>query len=418
MTGFKIGPEIGIDFFEKRRLRVSRKTLDITALRMTCWVSTLGLLLIVNAGCTEKKSPQPSLQAAQVTAETLTPVNVPLEPSFIADVQSSHQVDIVARVSGFLERIAYREGSQVDKGEILFEIDPKPLAAQLASEKAQLERSRAEHWIAKVNLDRIRPLAEKNAASKSDLDAAVGRLRTAEASMAQAQARVDKAVLDLSYTTIRSPIRGIAGEALAREGAFLTAGTTDARLTTVTRMDPAWVEFSVTQNQFLKMRGEVSRGSVVSPQIAAYEIEVELSDGQSYPQTGRFDFAEPTFNPKTGTFQVRVELPNPQGVLVPGMAVRAKVKGAFRPEAIVVPQKAVQQTANGHIVYIVNAKNEAEIRPVVVGEWVGQNWVIDQGLQAGERLIVDGFQRLAPGVPVVARSHMSSSEPAAPVESK
>lgn len=387
-------------------------------IRMIYWVVPLYLLLGCLFGCDAPKTQQTSSNRTEVVALTLKPKNVSMTPGFVAEVKSSHQVDIVARVSGFLDRIAYKEGSLVNVGDELFKIDPKPFQAQLAAEMAELERSNAEIWIAKANLNRIQPLAQKNAASKSDLDNAIGRVRTAETMLAQAKARVEKAKLDLSYTTIQSPIRGIAGTALVREGTFLASGTPNAKLTSVTMMDPIWVEFSVTQNQHLKMRNEVARGSIVSPESKAYEIEVEFNDGQRYAHTGRFIFADPTFDPATGTYQVRVQLPNPEGQLIPGMFVRARIKGAFRPDAIVVPQKAVQQTAKGHIVYIVNKENQAEIRPVRVGDWVGQDWIIDEGLQAGDRLIIDGFQRLAPGAPVQIQNANSPDAPATPVERK
>jgi membrane fusion protein (multidrug efflux system) len=177
------------------------------------------------------------------------------------------------------------------------------------------------------------------------------------------------------------------------------------------------VEFSVTQNQYLGMREQSKRGKVVSPDMSDFEMEVEFSDGQIYAPKGRFSFAEPTFNQNTGTFQVRVELSNPDGALVPGMAVRVKVKGAFRPNAIVIPQRAVQQTANGHVVYVVNDQNVAEVRPVVMGAWIGQDWVADEGLKAGDRLIVDGFQRLAPGAPVKVSEMETSVQTAVPAES-
>ncbi|WP_054032085.1 efflux RND transporter periplasmic adaptor subunit [Desulfatitalea tepidiphila] len=385
--------------------------------KAVCLSFAFGLFVGVLAGCDDPKDRQTSVMAAEVTVMTLAPKNVPLAPEFVAQVRSSHHVDVVARVSGFLDRIAYREGSLVNPGDVLFEIDPKPLKVQLDAEKAELARTRAEHWIARVELDRIGPLAERNAVSRSDLDNATSRLRIADAMVDRARARVEKAALDLGYATIRSPIRGVAGEALVREGAFLTAGSPDARLTSVTRMDPIWVEFSVTQNQYLGMRDQSKRGKVVSPDMSDFEVEVEFSDGQIYAPKGRFSFAEPTFNQNTGTFQVRVELPNPDGALVPGMAVRVNVKGAFRPNAIVIPQRAVQQTANGHMVYVVNDQNVAEVRPVAMGAWIGQDWVADEGLKAGDRLIVDGFQRLAPGALVKVSEMEASVQTAVPAES-
>jgi len=351
--------------------------------------------------CDHQKTKQPvKLNPADVTVLELTPVNLPIATSFIAEIKSSHQVEIMPRVSGFLEKVVYKEGAFVKKGDLLYIIDSKPFKAQLAADKAEAQQKEAEKWIAKANLDRIRPLTEKNAASKSDLDNAIGRLRTAEASLLKAMANVEKAELNLSYTQITSPINGLAGKSLIQEGSYINSGSSQSKLTTITTMDPLWVEFSISQNQMLKNKKEISEGSVISPGRNLYEIEVEFPDGKIYPYIGRFNFFEPTFNDKTGTFTARIEIPNPDGELIPGMFVTARIKGAYRPNVILVPQKAVQQTSKGHIVYVVNNKNIAEIRHVVAGDWNGNDWIINHGLNKGERLIVDGFQRLMPGAPV------------------
>lgn len=352
-------------------------------------------------GCDRQKTKQPAkLNPADVTVLELTPVDLPITTSFIAEIKSSHQVEILPRISGFIEKVVYKEGNFVKKGDLLYIIDSKPFKAQLAANKAEVQQKEAEKWIAKANLDRIRPLAEKNAASKSDLDNAVGRLRTAEASLLIAMAKLEKSELDMSYTQITSPINGIAGKSLIQEGSYITSGSMQAKLTTITAMDPLWAEFSISQNQMLKNRKEVREGAVISPGKSLYEIEIEFPDGKIYPYTGRFNFFEPTFNDKTGTFTARIEIPNPEDELAPGMFVTARIKGAYRPNVVLVPQKAVQQTANGHIVYVVNNKNIAEIRHVVAGEWSGQDWIINQGLNKGEKIIVEGFQKIMPGTPV------------------
>lgn len=343
---------------------------------------------------------------------TVAPADVPLIPSFVARVRSAHDVEIIARVSGFLESIVYTEGKKVEPGEILFRIDSRPFEAQRNSARAQVKSLEAELWTAKANLDRIRPLAEKKAVSLSDLDNATGRFMAAEAVVAEAKARLQKTELELDYTTIRSPIAGIAGQSLVREGTYLSANSAEARLTHVVRLDPIWVEFSVTQNQFARMQEDIASGRIVSPPASEYTIEVEFADGRTYPHTGRFTYADRTLDPRTGTFVVRVELPNPDEALLPGMFVRARIKGAFRPQAILVPQKAVQQTANGHIIYLVNEQGNAEVRPVLMGQWIGSDWIVDQGLHPGDRVIVEGFQRLAPGAPVRFGDPATSTKPA------
>jgi membrane fusion protein (multidrug efflux system) len=309
-------------------------------------------------------------------------------------------VEIVARVSGFLEKILYREGEVVKEGQVMFQMDQKPFQAQVNASKGEVENRKAQLWTAKANLDRIKPLAEQDAASKSDLDNAIGSVQSAEAATYSAQANLDKAQLDLSYTIIKSPVAGVSSKALLREGAYLTPSGTTSQLTYVAQLNPIWIDFTISQNQRAALGEEVRQGRLSLPKDQAYEVELELSDGNRYPHRGKVNFADPSFSKETGTFLVRAEVPNPKEELRPGMFVKAFLKGAVRPNAIVVPQKAVQQTANGHTVYLANAKDQTEIRPVMVGDWIGENWIINQGLKAGDRVIVEGFQRLAPGAPV------------------
>jgi len=326
-------------------------------------------------------------------------------------------VEILARVSGFLDKILYKEGDVVHLGEVLFQIDPKPFQAQVAAAKGEVANREAQLWTAKANLDRIKPLAEQDAASKSDLDNAIGAVKSAQAELSSARARLDKAELDLGYTTIHAPVTGVSGQAFFREGTYVTAGAS-GRLTYVARIDPIWVVFSVSQNQMAQRQQEIAAGQLVPPADNQYQIGVDLSDGTRYPHVGKLNFVSPTFNQDTGTFLIRAQLENPDSVLRPGMFVKATVTGAERPNTLTVPQKAVQQTSNGHVVFVVKPDGTAETRPVMVGSWVGNDWIITQGLKEGEQVIVDGFQHLKPGTPVkvVAPSEAASStsNPAAP----
>ncbi len=319
---------------------------------------------------------------------------------FVAQIQSSHQVDIMARVSGFLEKISYQEGRDVSEGQILFQIDRKPFLAAVDAIKAEVEIRESQLWTARASYNRIKPLADQNAASKSDLDNAIGAVKSAEAGLQQSKANLDKANLDLGYTTITSPVSGVASIAKIREGGYVAAGSPSATLTYVAKLDPAWVDFSISQNEQSDAQQEVDSGRLVEPKDSRYTIELELADGSRYPHIGVVNFFDPTFSKETGTFLVRSEIPNPKGKLRPGMFVKAYLTGSTRPNALAVPQKAVQQTANGHVLYIVSAKGLVEVRPVTVGDWVGPEWIIKQGLKAGERVIVDGFMKLTPGMPV------------------
>lgn len=357
-------------------------------------------LLAALAGCSKKEPSTAQVPASEVVAVTVQPKTVPAIFPFVAQIQSSHQVDVMARVNGFLEKISYQEGEPVKQGQVLFLLDKKPFVAAVNAARAAVDIRKSQLFTAKASLDRIKPLADQNAASKSDLDNAIGNFKTAEAGLQQDQANLDKALLDLSYTTITSPVSGVASQALIREGGYIAAGSSSAKLTYVAKLDPAWVDFSVSQNEQAKMRQAVDSGEIVGPKENRFTVELELSDGRRYPLAGVVNFADPSFNKDTGTYLVRAEISNPKGVLRPGMFVKAYLKGATRPNALTIPQRAVQQTSNGHVVFVANDKGLAEVRPVVVGEWVEQDWIINKGLKAGDRVIVDGFMKLAPGAPV------------------
>jgi len=261
-------------------------------------------------------------------------------------------------------------------------------------------------WLVRTRLKRLESLAGRNAVSEADLDDASGAVRSAAAGLRQAEANLDQAKLDLSYATITAPFDGVAGQANIRAGGYISAGT---ELTYVAGLDPAWVTFSISQNEQAAALKEVASGRLVPPSDQQYTIEVEMSDGSRYPHTGVVNFSEPSFSSETGTFLVRAEIPNPDDDLRPGMFVTAYLTGASRPHVLVVPQRAVQQTVNGHVVHIADAENLVDVRPVMVGDWVGRDWIITRGLKAGEKVIVDGFMQLTAGMRV---------KPIAPAEAR
>ena len=349
-------------------------------------------------GCEKKEEAKAPPPPAEVQVVTVSPKTIPVDATFVAQVESAHQVEIVTRVNGFLEKILYHEGDVVREGQVMFQLDRKPFAAQVEAAKGALANNEAQLWTARSNLKRVEPLAKLDAASKSDLDNAIGAVQSAEAAVHQARARLEQAELDLSYTTIKAPVTGVSGDAKAREGAYLSVGP-GGDLSYVAQLDPVWVTFSVSQNQLAKSRKEVAAGMLIPPPDQHYTVEVELSDGTTYPHIGKVSFIDPTFNRATGTFLIKAELANPDGQLRPGMFVKAVLKGAQRPNALTVPQRAVQQTSNGHVVFIAS-DGKVDVRPVVVGAWVGEDWIVEQGLNAGEEVITDGFMRLAPEMPI------------------
>lgn len=357
-------------------------------------------VLALAAGCGKQEAPA-QRPPPQVSVVALKAQTIPMSPTFVAQTESSRQVDIVARVSGYLDRIAYAEGQVVKEGELLFQIDPKPFQAQLESATGELLAQKARLTTATATLRRVEPLVKQDALPQSDLDKATGEYESANAAVYSANARVTEAKLNLGYASIRSPVTGVASRSAQRQGAFINAQGDNAKLTYVATLDPMWVNFSVSQNQLAKWRDMMKKGQLLVPEKQAYQIELVMSDGALYPIQGKTNFADPSFDKDTGTFLVRSELANPKGELKPGMFVTARVIGATQPNAIVIPQLAVQQGANGHFAFVVNDKGVAEIRQVLLGDYQGGNDVVVLGgLRDGERLIVDGALKVVPGQPV------------------
>jgi membrane fusion protein (multidrug efflux system) len=368
------------------------------AARPLAWAALAALLA---AGCSKEAPKPPARPAPEVTIVRVETRDIPLAPSFVAQTESSRQVNIVARVSGFLESIAYQEGELVKEGQLLFQLDPKPFQAQLEAARGELQSQQARFTTALANLGRVKPLAEQDALSRADLDRAQGDFDSAKAAVFAAGAKVKEAELNLGYATIRSPVTGLASRSLQRQGAFVNSMAESANLTYVAAIDPMWVTFSVSQNLAAKLRDEIAKKLVIEPKNRDYAVEIVLPDGTRYPHPGRINFADPSFSQETGSFMVRAVLPNPKKELRPGMFVTAYVRGALRPGAIVVPQLAVQQGSNGHLVYVVKPDGTAEVRPVVVGDYHGEKEIVVlDGLHAGDQVVVEGVLKVVPGQPV------------------
>jgi membrane fusion protein (multidrug efflux system) len=352
--------------------------------------------------------------APEVTVITVTPQTVAFAPTFVAQTESSRQVDIVARVSGFLDRIAYDEGKLVKQGQLLFQIDPRPFEAQLDAARGELAAQQARLTTARANLDRVKPLVEQNALPRADLDRSVGQFESAAAAVYSAKAKVKEAELNLGYTAIRSPVTGLAGRSLQRQGAYINSTAESAKLTYVAAVDPIWVTFSVSQNQLAKWRDLIGKGMAIPPPNQNYTVNIILSDGKPYPHTGKINFADPSFSQDTASFMMRAVFANPNKELQPGMFVTAILGGGVRPNAIVIPQLAVQQGPNGHLVYVVKPDGTAEMRPVVVGDYQGdKDIVVMAGLHQGDRVVVDGVLKVASGQPVRIRDPGAASAVAA-----
>ena len=232
--------------------------------------------------------------------------------------------------------------------------------------------------------------------SQKEYDDAVSGELIGAADLKAARARLSEAKLSLGYTRVESPVSGIASRALRSEGSLVSGP--DVLLTTVMQVDPIWVNFGIPDNDQARMQKEAEAGRLKLPKN--FQVELRLADGSVYARSGKMSFADVRISPNTGTREARAELPNPDGALRPGQFVRVILRGATRPDAVTVPQRAVLEGPQGKFVYVVNEKNLAEVRPVEAGEWSGDTWIITAGLKAGERVITDGVMKLGPGAPV------------------
>ncbi|MBF0552268.1 MAG: efflux RND transporter periplasmic adaptor subunit [Deltaproteobacteria bacterium] len=368
---------------------------------------------VVGCDKQEAKKPAAKAPATEVTALKVTPQDVPVVREHIAQTQSSREVSINARVNGFLDKRVYKEGSMVKEGQTLFLLDHKPFKVQLDQAKAALAMQEASLATARSNLARVKPLSALNALSKKDLDDATGQFQTASAAVEQAKAQVETAKLNLSYTTITSPVAGVSSYAKQTDGTYINEQT--SQLTTVAVLSPMWVNFSMSENEIQKFHDEIAKGLLKPPPGLNFEVEVILVDGSRFPHTGRITFAEPSYNAQTGTFLLRVSVDNPgKGILRPNQYVRVRLIGAIRPNAILLPQRAVQQGPKGQFVWVVNKDNQAEFRPVEVGEWHGNDWFINKGLKAGELVVVDGSVTLRPGASVAVKPYVAPTPTSIP----
>ncbi|WP_068469760.1 efflux RND transporter periplasmic adaptor subunit [Candidatus Protochlamydia phocaeensis] len=364
----------------------------------------LSLLLIVLAACskTDIKPPPPKVD---VTDYVVEPKTIPAVFDFIGFAESSHAVEIRARVEGYLDTIAYEEGQIVNEGQLLFQLDPRQYEAKVAQAKADVSKQEAILENAKLTVNRLTPLYEQKATSKKDLDNAIANQLSAEASLQASKAQLLDSKIQLDYTTIRSPVTGMADKAKFREGALISPGP-DNLLTTVSVLDPMWVYFTISDNDILTVTQQQANKKLILPKDDQYKVEIILGDGNIFPYNGRVDFSSPTYDQSTGTMLVRAVFPNPKGgfypedYLRPGQFLRVKVYGAERPNAIFVPKRALLQKKGGMFVYLIDQDQKVIAQDVTVGEWYQDYQIITNGLKAGDRIVVDGINKIRPGTTV------------------
>jgi len=367
----------------------------IIKILISLWILAMAL---VATACKKETATPTAPPPPVVSVMDIVPQDMPVDFEYVAQTQSSHLVNIQARVSGFLDRRVYTEGAVVKAGQVLFQMDAKPFKVQLNQAEAALAKQAAALETARLNLARTKPLVEQNALSQKDLDDATGQYQSAAAATEQAKAQVETAKLNLSYTTITSPVTGVSSSARQTDGTYINPQ--NSLLTTVAVLSPMWVNFSISENEMQKYRDQIAQGLLIAPKNNDYAVDIILVDGSVYPYKGHMTFAEPSYDAQTGTFLVRASVQNPDGILRPNQFVRARLNGAVRPRAILVPQRAVQQGSRGHFVWVVGKDSRVEQRPVVVGDWHGDDWFIFEGLGSGEKVVIDGALTLQPGMTV------------------
>jgi membrane fusion protein (multidrug efflux system) len=370
------------------------------------------MITVVLSGCGPGGGP-PAFPPPEVSVVTVEPRDLPATFEYVGQVAGSREVEVRPRVSGILERWNYHEGQPVQAGESLFTIDPAPFRAALAKAEADLASAEARLAQASRNVARLTPLREEELVSQHDYDDALSAEQVASAGMQAAQAAVTQARLNLAYTRVEAPISGITSRALKSEGSLVEAQQT--LLTTISQIDPIHVIFSFTESEHLKFTKAVADGRLKLPKGGTFDVTLKLADGSEYARAGKVDFTDVRVNTATGTIEARAVVANPKHQLRPGQFARVQLSGAVRPGAIAIPQRAVLEGPGTKIVMTVNKEGLVEPRPVEVGDWTGEDWVITGGLAPGDTVIVDGVVKARPGSPVTIASApaASSSEKAA-----
>ncbi|MGE5791959.1 MAG: efflux RND transporter periplasmic adaptor subunit [Bacteroidota bacterium] len=357
------------------------------------------LLAAALAACGEPRGqphgqmPPPEVAVAEAVAKRL-----PVGYEYAAQTAGYREVEVRARVTGILVKRNYREGEVVKRGQSLFQIDPAPFQVALARAEADLATAEARQAQAARDAERMKAVIDIKAVSRKEYDDAVSASQIAAAEVKGARARVAEAKLNVDWTRVESPINGISSRSLRSEGTLVSGP--DVLLTSVTQVDPIYVIFGIPESELLRIRRDVDAKRLELPADGRFDVTVALADGSVYGKPGKVDFTDVRVNTNTGTVEARAELPNPGGVLKPGQFVRVRLAGAVRPAAITVPQRAVLEGPKGKFVYVVDAESKAEVRPVQVGDWAGESWVIDSGLAPGDKVIVDGVMKIGPGAPV------------------
>lgn len=364
------------------------------------WVMVIVLIAVVASVLYFILHKKPvTAELPKVEVETVGLTNVNIYGEYVGRIRAQQFVEIHARVEGYLEKMCFKEGSYIQKGQTLFIIDPRLYKAHANKASAMLNKAKAQARKAKRDLERTKPLYEQNAASQLDLDNAEAAYESAMAEVVVNEADLTQAQLTLGYTQVTSPISGYISERVADIGTLVGPSAGKSLLATVMKSDTVRVDFSMTALDYLKGKDRnVNLGNDDPNRKWNSYVTITLSDGSEYPYKGLVDFADPQVDPKTGTFSVRAEMPNPDRSLLPGEVTRVKVLLDVRENAIVVPTKALVIEKNGAYIYVIRKDRTVEKRFVETGPEVGKNTVIERGLAKGEQIVVEGMHKLTHGM--------------------
>jgi len=359
-------------------------------------IVTLLLISTLLAACGQDKEQEAkpgagAPPAMPVTVLEVQPTTIPISAEAVAQTEGAKEVEIRPRVGGILLKRLYEEGDSVKEGQAMFLIDPEPYKIALAQARAALAEQQARIEQARREEARLKGLLATQSISEREYDTAVSDLAVAKATAQRAEASVREAELNLSYTTVTAPVGGISGRFRFSEGALVEPNT--SLLTTVIQLSPIWVRFSFSDNELAELGGRLNEQNVK-------EVSLVLPDGSEYKEKGKLNFAASQIDPTLGTQQLRATFENKDRRLLPGQFVRARVVTGEREGVFLLPQPAVMNSDQGSFVYVVNAQNQANPQPVTTGSWVGKEWVVLDGLNAGDKVITDNLLKVRPGMTV------------------
>ena len=353
----------------------------------------------VFAGCKRGGSNAPAAAAppAEVAVEVIAPRRVAVTNELPGRIDAIRVAQVRARVAGILQKRVFVEGADVKAGETLFEIDPAPFKANLASAQASVAKAEASLKQTRAVAERFKSLIAAEAISRQDYDNAIAAAQEAEAEVQVAKAAATNAQLNLGYATVTAPISGRIGRALVTEGALVGQNETTP-LATIQQIDPVYFDFAQSSTDVLRLRRALESGAVKGVAPGAAKVTLLLEDGSVYQHPGKLLFSDITVDPNTGMLALRAEFPNPERLLLPGMFARGRVEQAVNEDAITAPMRAITRGAGGAAtVLVVGAENKVELRSLKLGSAVGDRWIVTEGLKAGERIVIEGVQKARPG---------------------